>query len=58
MFGREDSRAGHIHAPGPALGEPGHAHFIRVASRQFYLDIKHKQKLGQEPQETKSARSL
>lgn len=41
---------------GLALGEPGH--LILVASLQLYLDMKHKQKLGHEPQETESAWSL
>lgn len=38
--------------------ESGHAHLIIVASPQSYLDGKHKQKLGHEPQETKSSWSL
>lgn len=57
-FGKVDSRAGYIHAIRPALGESGHAHLILVASLQSYLDRKHKQKLGQAPQETKSSWSL
>lgn len=57
-FGKEESRAGYIHATCPALGESGHAHLIIVASLQSDLVRKHKQKLGQEPQETKSSWSL
>jgi hypothetical protein len=57
-FRKEESRAGYIYTTRPALGESSHVHLIIVASLQSYLDGKHKQKLGQEPQETKSSWSL